>query len=116
MRERERRVARMRLDREMRLFRKAGQEKSTTEGLLRAVRRALAVPTKEIGQKMGVRPSAVFEFENRELRAGITLASLGRFAGAMGCKVVYGIVPADGRTLEELAEERMWAKELGVGR
>jgi hypothetical protein len=33
----------------------------------------------------------------------------------MGCKVVYGIVPKGGRTLEELAEERLWASVLGRG-
>jgi hypothetical protein len=30
----------------------------------------------------------------------------------MGCKVVYGIVPRDGETLEELGEERFWRKAL----
>jgi hypothetical protein len=34
-------------------------------------------------------------------------------AGAMGCKVVYGIVPKNGKTLGELAEERLWAAVLG---
>jgi hypothetical protein len=36
-----------------------------------------------------------------------------RMAEAMGCKVVYGIVPAGGKKLEGLAEERMWAAVLG---
>jgi hypothetical protein len=34
-------------------------------------------------------------------------------AEAMGCKVVYGVVPLNGKTLEELAEERMWREVLG---
>jgi hypothetical protein len=31
----------------------------------------------------------------------------------MGCKVVYGIVPEGGKTLERLAEERYWKGVLG---
>jgi hypothetical protein len=34
-------------------------------------------------------------------------------AQAMGCKMVYGIVPLGGKTLVELAEERLWASVLG---
>jgi len=34
-----------------------------------------------------------------------TLRSLGRMAEAMGCKVVYGVVPINGKTLEYMAEE-----------
>jgi hypothetical protein len=29
--------------------------------------------------------------------------------------MVYGIVPVGGKTLDELAEERLWASLLGVG-
>jgi hypothetical protein len=36
-------------------------------------------------------------------------------AEAMGCKVVYGLVPLNGKMLEELAEERMWRDVLGSG-
>jgi hypothetical protein len=41
------------------------------------------------------------------------LRSLERMAEAMGCKVVYGVVPLNGKTLERLAEERMWKDVLG---
>jgi hypothetical protein len=34
-------------------------------------------------------------------------------AKAMGCKLVYGIVPENGKTMEALAEERLWASVLG---
>jgi hypothetical protein len=38
---------------------------------------------------------------------------MSRMAQAMGCKVVYGIVPVGGKKLEELALERLWAGALG---
>jgi len=61
---------------------------------------------------MGVNRSGVFDLETRELKSTITLRSMSRMAQAMGCKVVYGIVPESGKTLEELAEARLWA-EIG---
>jgi uncharacterized protein (UPF0261 family) len=35
-------------------------------------------------------------------------------AEAMGCKLVYGIVPRGGKKLEDLAEERLWTALLKV--
>jgi DNA-binding XRE family transcriptional regulator len=116
MRERERILARKRLDVEMRSYRQAAREKNPTNGLLRAVRHALNVPVAEVAEKMGVNRSVVFDIEAREPRNTISLRSISRMAEAMGCKVVYGIVPEGGKTLERLAEERLWAGLLGVGR
>jgi predicted DNA-binding mobile mystery protein A len=112
MRERERLLVQRRLDKEMQPYRRAGRDESPTRGLLRAVRQALGVPTEEIAKKLGVNTSVVFALERRELSFSIQLRSLGRMARAMGCKVVYGIVPRDGETLEELGEERFWRKAL----
>jgi transcriptional regulator with XRE-family HTH domain len=116
MRERERKLARKRLDVEMRPYRRAGREKNPTHGLLRAVRQALRIPVAEIAAKMGVSRSVIFDLEAREPKNTINLSSMSRMARAMGCKVVYGIVPEGGKTLEELAEERLWVAVLGVGR
>ncbi len=113
MRERERRVARVKLDVEMWPFRKAGREKEPTNALLRAVRQSLGIKIKEITKEMGLDRSVVFALEARERKKTITLRSLGRMAGAMGCKVVYGVVPIDGGTLEHMAEERLWRAVLG---
>jgi transcriptional regulator with XRE-family HTH domain len=113
MRERERKLARKRLDLEMRSYRQAGREKNPTNDLLRAVRQALRVPVAEIAEKMGVGRSSVFEMEAREPLNTISLMSMSRMAGAMGCKLVYGIVPKGGKTLEELAEKRLWEGVVG---
>ena len=114
MREKERKLARRRLDVELRPFRRAGMEKRPTHELLRAVRQAVRVPAAEIAEKMGVNRSVIFDLEASERKKTITLRSLDRMAEAMGCKVVYGIVPVGGKTLEELAEERLWMSVLGV--
>jgi predicted DNA-binding mobile mystery protein A len=114
MRERERKLMRRRLDVEMRPFRRAGNVEHPSGGLLRAVRQSLGIPVEEITAKMGVNRSGIFDFEKREPMSTITLLSMARMAEAMGCKVVYGIVPEGGKTMEELAEERLWAGVLGV--
>jgi predicted DNA-binding mobile mystery protein A len=115
MREKERKLARRRLDMEMRPFRRAAREKKPTDGLLRAVRQALNVPIAEITEKMGVNRSVVFDLEASEVKSTITLSSMVRMAEAMGCNVIYGIVPKGGKTLDALAERRLWESVLGVG-
>ena len=111
----ERKLLRKKLDKEMRYYRLAGREQNPTSGLLRAVRQALKVPLKEVAGRLGVGEADVFEMEEREETGSITLRSLGRTAEAMGCKVVYGIVPANGKTLEAMDEERIWTSVLGSG-
>ena len=110
---RERRLARRRLDLEMRPYRRAGLTRKPTNGLLKAVRQALRVPVAEIAGKMKVNRSLIFDLEAREVKNTITIRSISRMAQAMGCKMVYGIVPLGGKTLVELAEERLWASVLG---
>jgi len=112
MQEKERMFALKRLDKEMRFYRWAGREKNPTNGLLRAVRQALHLPAEEIAQKMKMNRSGVFDYETRELKNSITLKSMSRMAEAMGCKMVYGIVPEGGKTLEELVEAKLWAELL----
>jgi len=115
VREEERKLSRKMLDEEMRPFRRAVREPSPTNGLLRAVRQAVGIPLAEIAEKGGVVLSTVTDFELRELERTITLRSLGRMAEAMGCRVVYGVVPMKGRTFKYMAEERLWRKVLGTG-
>ena len=113
MREKERKLERKRLDREMRSYRRAGLEKNPTGGLLRAVRQVVGIPVAEVAEKMGMSGAGVFCLEAREVKGTITLRAMSQMAQAMGCKVVYGIVPEGGKTLEWLAEERLWAEVLG---
>jgi transcriptional regulator with XRE-family HTH domain len=107
VRELERRVVRRRLDKEMQPFRRAALEPQPTNGLLTVVRQVLRLPVLEIAGKVGVDRSVLYGLELSERRRTITLKSLSRVAKAMGCRVVYGVVPLGGLTFEELADERM---------
>lgn len=74
-------------------------------GWLRAIREATGLTLTEVGKAIGATPSHLQALENSEAHERITLNSLKKVAAAMGCQLVYAIVPQSG-TLEELAEKR----------
>jgi predicted DNA-binding mobile mystery protein A len=74
-------------------------------GWLRAIREAIGMSLREVGKGMGVTPQLVASLEKSEANNRITLRSLEMAADAMGCKLVYAIVPKAG-TLQELRERR----------
>ena len=114
MRESERELARRRLDKELRYYRLAGKERRPTQELLRRVRQVLGLRSAEVARAMGVNRSVLFRLEGSEARGTISLRAMTRVAQAMGCQVVYALIPGDGTTLEEMADRRQWKKRLGV--
>ena len=113
MRNDERSVALDDLDREMKHFRLAARV--TVRGWrdrsqLRRLRHVLGIPMAEIVDALKVNRSVLGRLEQREERRTISLKALDRAAAALGCKVVYGIVPENGKTVTEIAERRRWEK------
>ncbi len=64
-----------------------------SKGWVRAVRNALGMTTKQLAQRIGVSQSRIPELEQAEVTGTITLKSLERAAQALGCRVVYALVP-----------------------
>jgi transcriptional regulator with XRE-family HTH domain len=114
MREQERRLARKKLDKELKYYQWAGREKKPTQGLLRAVRHALGVPVAEMLRKLDMSPSVLFRLEQSEMRGTISVGGAAQLAQAMGCQLISAVVPQNGKTLEDLAEKRLWSKVLGA--
>ena len=75
-----------------------------TGGWLRAVRNALGMTTRQLAQSVGVSQAAVVNAERTEARGDITLATLRRYAAALGCELSYALVPL--RPLQQVVEER----------
>ncbi len=50
-------------------------------------------------------PQAIHQFEKSEAAGAISLRQLEAVAGAMGCRVVYSLVPREG-TLTDLANSK----------
>lgn len=95
--------ARRDLDDDLRIFR-SRRVRRTPWGWLRGVRQALGMPVEEIARRMKVGESEVFRLETAEREGTITLRKLREAASAMGCELVYAVVPAKG-TLEDLSED-----------
>lgn len=64
-------------------------------GWLRAIREALGMTTRQLAQRMDKVQSAVVDMEKSEARESISLASLRQAADAMGCVLVYAIIPKE---------------------
>lgn len=73
-------------------------------GWLRAVRQALGMTTRQLAKSVGVTQAAVVDAEHTEAKGDITLATLQRYAAALGCELRYALVPR--RPLEKVVEER----------
>lgn len=73
-------------------------------GWLRTVREALGMSLEQVAAALKLIRQSVRDFERAEAEEKITLSSLRRVAEAMGCDLVYAIVPKSG-TFAELAEQ-----------
>ncbi len=73
-------------------------------GWLRAVRQAMGMTTRQLANTVGVTQTAVVDAERNEAKGDITLATLQRYAAALGCEVSYVLVPK--RPLQQMVEER----------
>ena len=104
MRPEDRALARRQLDKRLTPLRETQSLARPPRGWIRAIREALGMTTKQLGQRLGVSQPRVIQIEKAEASGSITLDTLERTAQAMDCKLVYGFVPR--RALEELIEER----------
>jgi predicted DNA-binding mobile mystery protein A len=87
------------------MFPDAKQAGRPARGWLRAVREALGISQQEVATATKVKRQSIIGFEQAEARDRITLRNLRRVADAMGCELVYAIVPKSG-SIQELAEQR----------
>lgn len=75
-----------------------------TRGWIRAIRDGLGMTTGQLAQRMGVKQPRIIELEKGEASGKITVQSLERAAEAMGCRLVYALVPK--RPLSDVLDER----------
>lgn len=81
-----------------------------TKSWVRAVRQATGVPVYVMADRLGVTKHEIFRLEKAEGESRIVLANLRRAAAALGCELVYALVPQKG-TLAELAAKEKAAQE-----
>ena len=78
-------------------------------GWIMAVRLALGISARQLGNKLSITRQGVHDRESREIDGSITIKSLREVAKSLDMILVYGFVPEDG-TLDALIEKK--AREL----
>ncbi len=77
------------------------------------MRMAVGIPAEQIAAAMKFSAKMVFQMERAEQKRRISLQRLEEMARALGCDLVYGLVPWE-RSLEdralELVEQELWRK------
>jgi len=70
------------------------------KGWIRAIREARGVTVREMAKRLGKAPSVAAHLEKSEAEYRITLGKLRAAADALGCQLVYALVPKNGSVLE----------------
>ena len=96
------------LERSLEPFQNAKAVQRPERGWIRAVRQALGTSLPEMADALGSSRQLAFQLEKSEADNRITLKSLKAAADALGCELVYALVPKRG-SLQDLAKERAGA-------
>ncbi len=72
-------------------------------GWVYAVRTALKMSLRQLGNKLGITPQSTKEIEVREKNGSITLKTLNDVANSLNMKLVYALIPKEG-SLQSLLE------------
>ena len=92
------------LDKRFTTLRPLAKSARPPNGWLRAIRDALGMTTAQLARRIGVTQPRIVELEQSEVSGAVTLHSLQRAAEALGCRVVYALVPD--RPLAEVVRAR----------
>jgi predicted DNA-binding mobile mystery protein A len=97
------------LDRTLKPFRAAAKNPRPQRGWLRAIREAAGISASEVARMLKTSRQLPVQLEKAEAEDRITLKSLRAAAHALGCELVYALVPK-AETLHDLVEERARAQ------
>lgn len=79
-------------------------------GYIWEIRHALGMTGTQLARRLKLAPSTVHELESSEKNGTITLNSLQKCAEAMGCRLVYAIVPET--SLDEIVKEQAMKRSI----
>ena len=92
----------------LRPLRRLSRAQSPRGGWVRALREALGMSGAQLAARLNVTRQTIKDLEHSEATGKITLDSLNKLAAALGCRVVYALVPE--KPLEEMQRDR--AREI----
>ena len=73
-------------------------------GWIKALREGLGMSSQQLAKRLGVKQPSVVALEQSEAKGSIELATLRRVAEALGCTLVYALVP--NKPLETIVRDR----------
>jgi predicted DNA-binding mobile mystery protein A len=76
--------------------------KRPPKGWIRAIRDALGMTTTQLAKRLGVAHPRIVAIEKEETLGSLKISTLERVADALGCELVYALVPRQG--LESMAK------------
>ena len=97
-------IRRRQLDRQLDSYREMTQASGSAKGWVRAIREGLGLSGVQLAKRLRVSPASVSELEKGEVARTVSLATLEKAAHAMGCRLVYALVPE--KRLEETVQDR----------
>lgn len=95
------------LDKRLSTLRPLARIPRPPRGWIRAIRETLGMTTRQVAERMGISQPSFVNLEKSEAADTITLESLQRVAQALGCRVVYALVPL--KPLTKTIEDRALA-------
>lgn len=98
-------LVREQLDHSLAKLKALADSRRPVKGWLRAIRAGLGISGVDLARRLGVKPPRVVEMEKNELEGAITLKVLERAAEAMGCSLVYALIPRAGSLEQALRDQ-----------
>ncbi len=93
------------LEKALGVFAAAKNSSRPQKGWLRAIREATGISLREMATRLKRTSTLAAKLEKSEAEYRITLASLRDAADALGCQLIYALVPKNG-SIHDLAEHR----------
>jgi predicted DNA-binding mobile mystery protein A len=94
------------LEKKVAVFSATKQILSPGSGWVNAIRTAIGISLKQLGQRLNITAQGAKKIEERESDGSITISSLREAATALNMQLVYGFVPKE-ETLEKMIENRV---------
>ncbi|WP_370156394.1 mobile mystery protein A [Ferrovibrio sp.] len=99
--------SRQRLDARFAEFPSAERFAVPPKGWIKAVRTALGLSTRQLGNRVGKRSQSILELEKNEALGRIQIDSLAQLALALDCQLVYAFIPNNKeKSLRKIVETR----------
>ncbi len=76
------------------------------------IRKALGMSPKQLADRMSIAESSLYQMERQESLDKVSMQSLKRAADAMGCELIYAIVPRT--SVSDLVDEQARKKALKI--